>query len=287
MRPWIVSIPCWGQRYIDTLLSGPLDSILVALKRPATFMFHTAGDRSWIPLAMLYDAGHTVEVREMGGPEKYSAFGNAHREALDFAEPEDYVALLSADMTVSRETFSACERQFARGKWLVIAPATSTLPPSPDPGMSSKALLEWALAHLHPIHQETIWGVGHSLSPATLMFKHERGVDLHGFHMHPVAVKKYAGLTFLAPTADEKLPAQFPEHQIHLVTGHDELAVVETSPPDRPVFKNGPITAEGVANWARQCASERHRWMFKQCVNLSGQPSDHKEIVNKILGLAA
>lgn len=295
MGQWLVSIPCWGEYHANTLIKHALPALQLALVGVnAKVIIHTDfGSNSLSAIRDLHKltlGGHQVGVRPViTGETDHDTYGNCHRDVMNNASPGQLVALLNADIVVSPETFKACEARFAQGKKLIVTAATRCLfkqGVSPPIGEPARALLAWSLRVKHPSVAECFWGTGRSMIPWAIYFESASGVVLRGFHLHPLAFVKEAGLTFKGTSLDEHLIEGFDPADIHVVTSPDELALAELSPPDK-LFKllSHPLNEKAAFAWAQHRATKGHRWLFTHRIVLAGTDADQTDIApcNNIL----
>lgn len=276
---WLVSVPVWGDDHLARFVDHALPALRAALRGfplPVRFMVHT--DRpARIGQAM---EGLDVILRPVPrGNDHYRQFGDCHREAVAHAGSDERVALLCADLVVSRELFLACEARFASGKRAVVAAATRTLAPEGPPiGASSADLLAWTLRHPHPMVQACFWGEK-SCTPWAVYFRDGEDVTLRGFHLHPVAIVKDRALPFEG-TLDIDLLDNFESGEIHVVTSPDELALAEMSPAARPFrLAREAMTPDSIAEWARTRARPVHWWLSTHRIVLQGSGRTEDEAV--------
>lgn len=290
MASWLVSVPAWGQRYINTFVDAAWPSILAAMQLSGAdfrFLIHTDNDA---PISKCM-GGHRVEfVKIEDNNTPHHILGECHREAIQRAHIGEKVALLNADIILSRECFSAAERRFQEGKKLIISAATRCAVDrdSDAPvGVTSRELLEWTMKNYHHTIEECFWGTGHTCVPWAIYFHTSNGVVLRGFHLHPFAVVKRNGLSFSGPTIDADLADRFQHSETHVVTNPDEMALAELSPPERRFGLGDVMTEDSVAEWANTHASERHRWLFQHRIIIQGDGSGIEDIpiCHKILKL--
>lgn len=276
---WIVSIPAWGPMHVAKLLAHTLPSVRFALRVAgvkARILIHTDQGAHIVQAAN----GEDIDVAPVPGQgDLYQRFGDCHRDAIARAAEGDRVALLCADMAVSRELFSACEARFGDGKRAVVAAATRTLANEPPPiGASSYELLAWTMRWPHPMVRACFWGE-RSQTPWAVYFRNGDHITLRGFHLHPVAVVKDRALPFHG-TLDIDLLDNYGRHEIHVVTSPDELSLAERSPPDRPFREmRFPMTAASIAEWASTRATPLHWWLSTHRIIVAGAGETDDQVV--------
>lgn len=285
---WIVSFPCWGEDYRRRALEGPLQSIFLALDRAGAVdplvIINTDDYRTFAPLVsrLPFDVRfYSVPTDLEPTVEKYRVFGACHQQAIDLAEPGDRVSFMCGDMTISTDAFSAADRIFETGKKIIMGAASGTVGPAPL--VPSRQLLDWSLDHLAPMCRDLFWKEGRGSFPWCVYFRHERGIDFRGFHIHPFAVVKHEGLRFSGTTVDFDLCDQFPTADVHVVTHPDELAMVARVPDGggtRP--RAWKIRAWSVVSWASAMghyATPRHIWNFTHQITLKGEPDPNNQAI--------
>ena len=284
---WLIAAPVWGRAYAHRFLGQALPSIRAALDHAgvrARWIVHT-DHRDALDQAM---AGLDVAFRAVPGEgDLYRRFGDAHRDALASAPDGAAVALLTADIVVSRETFAACETRFAAGRRAVVAAATRTLAPvAASIGAASAELLDWTMRHPHPMVRACFWGqgdgpeAGRSSTPWAVYFRESGRTILRGLHLHPLAVVKDRPLAFDG-TLDQGLLDRFARHEIHCVTDRDELAMAELSPADRNFSlrrRGEAMTAASIADWARTHARPVHWWLSTHRIVIEGDAGPTADI---------
>jgi len=283
---WVIAIPAWGDRCIPLLRGSAIPSVQAALKYagnpPARFVIHTDEPGRLADIA----ATHKCEIRRLPQVRhsRYYTLSDCHREAIEYAKPGEFVALINADHVVSREIFMASERVLHAGKRLVMMCGTRTLQsdvtPQPVIGVSSRDLLSWAWDNRHQTMEDAIWGTGKSTSLSMLYFVNQTQSEVISrcFHLHPFAFVKQPELKFKGLTVDEDLADAWPKELIHVVTKADEAALIEQSPPDfRFKSHTKRFGIRDIAFWANgdngrggSRATELHRWLFTKRIVIRG-----------------
>lgn len=276
---WVVSLPVWGAEYVDKFVRGGLPSIKAADALNANrYMVYT--DHTEALAAAMF--GMDVEFKPVPpvDGDKYDRMSEAHRDTLRCAADGDYVALLGADMLLSREVFSACEKRFADGYSAVVAAATRTLSIQPPPPMSSRELLRWAMDHAHPLVKGCFYGAQGNC-PWAVYFQNGENITLRGFHLHPVAVVKNRPLEYKG-SLDQDLLEHFQPREIQVVTDPDELALAEMSPPAMKFYvPNFTINEEMIARWGTVFATEVHWWLSTHRIIICGNGDTEDDAVWK------
>lgn len=272
---WWISLPAWGERYVDSLVNYTIPSILAADKpqMPIRIVVHTDEPKR------VRQKFPQVEVRSVPlddfGKVSYTSMSVAHREVLDAAPEGDIVTLMCADVIFSREAFVAAEKRLRAGSKVVVCTGTRTVGPlfgNPPPlGIAAADLLEWAVLHRHPIMQQTFIPGGQSPVPSQLYFNTPNGVVARLFTPCLFALIKGPNLTFTG-TIDRDLIECFELKDIHVVTKRNELAVVEISPIEKSFgFTAEPLSPEFCAVWARDVNLRKMNfWMLSHCIEITG-----------------
>jgi len=270
---WVVEVPAWGQRCVESTIRYGLPSLKAAMSHSPgeyRFLVHTDAPEILTP----HFEGLSAEFRVVPeSKDDHHALGNCHRAAIEYATPGDYVVPGTGDIVYSREVFSSMSKRFAEGKKLIICAASRCLLQDWEPpiGATAEKLLDWTMANRHPTIRELFWGTGTSGCPWCLYFKTDHGIILRGLHLHPLGVVKRAGLKFHGVNVDETLASEFSRDDIHVVTAKEELALAELSPPDRLfALYNTPIDVKRVFKWAVEHSNRRHHWLFSHRIVIQG-----------------
>lgn len=254
----IVSIPVWGEAYLERL-GRVAPSIRASLAdRPARIICHT--DQPDRVRALL--SGFEVEIRPVPPGQHYAAFATAHREVIDRADLGETVILLAADLAPSIEAIDFCETTLASGYRLVLCPGLRTLSKASPPVADKAALAAWALANLHPSMAQNFYGESFPGVPWGLFFRCAGGIVLRAFHLHPLAFVKTRELAY-GGTVDAGLPGCFDRTEA-FVADHRHFCMVECSPPEHARYPSRLVGPKWTVQWAKEHASPTHRWLFAQ-----------------------
>jgi hypothetical protein len=269
---WLIALPVWGKHYRETFRRHVWPSIktaLAPLDAKVRFLVHT-DDQAFMRKLL---AGYEVDVRSPVGT-FHAAYANCHRDALDRAHWQERVALLNADIVVSREAFVAAERRFGQFYRAVVCAASRTIGPlfgrEMPQDVSSADLLHWSMTHAHPMVQQCFYPQGKGAVPWGLYFTDGTNTILRAWHLHPFAVVKDQNFRFTG-TIDRDLCNTYWASEVHVVTDKDELALVEISPLDRrlPLLPDA-MSHEYLAWWAGVHASKMHRKFFAKRIVIEG-----------------
>ncbi len=299
---WLVSIPAWGDRCVGLARSIVIPSLIAAARlatRPVRFVVHTDryddlrdcfGD---FPCAIspLPEAVRWL-TNSPSGPGHMMALCAVHREVIQTAPAGDYVAPMVADCVVSRELFCASERQFSRGKRLILCVPPRTIGAPPGPGADGAAIIDFASSNLHPVSIDAIWGQLGIFQPSLIYQQNSDNLACNAFNLHPVAVAIREQPIEYEHTVDYDMPMAFGEAECHLVTDPNEMAIAEMSPPDmryRLALEMGQpdATPAWIAEWAMRNTVPRHRWFFRHRLMLRGVDQFENDPVPEIVRLMA
>lgn len=265
-------MPVWGRRCLDLFLGPVLDSHAAALRYTSSdvrYFVHTDQPEA-VTAAILQKTGRQAEcrpVRESG----YQAHGHCSRDAIAYTRIGEWLALLNADVVISKEFFASCERRFSDGKKVIVSAGIRTLPKAPLPiGASSAELLSWSIDNQHPITAALYWPTGKSRLPSLIYFTDGQAVAMRGFHLGPIALCKDRELKHTG-TSDWDLATCYTKEETHIVTSVDELSVSEVSPADK-VLPVGPTPFDSnmILRWARRKTLPIHWWFFSHRIALRG-----------------
>lgn len=269
MVNWVVNVPVWGDGYHEKFLKRGLPSIIEAsdtlnLLCKIRFIIHT--DRPRIASAIPFP----VEVRPIPeGPNSTRRLGEADRYALHSAAPGDYIMFVNADMVVSTEAFTFCERAFAKGKHLISCPAIRTIDNDPPIGAKARDLIEWSWKHKHQFTADCIWDKGHVAAPPYVLFEDSDGVVMHAFDLHPLAVSKYHAWEYVGPTASEII-MMFNAYDTHIVATPDDVAIAESCNELEYGRLDKVLDAETAVHWGRHFALQMQHRQFRRQIRLIG-----------------
>lgn len=285
---WTISIPVWGDRYVNDFLNVTLPSLKIAAKGISgnlRLIIHTMPADAERMKSALADVGHTICQAPRSGRQYHYDVGIANREAVEMAAMGDVIAFINADMPCSIEVFSASEKRFAQGKRLIVTIGLRTIGGIPPIGAKSADLLRWNWQHRHPWLIETTWPSGKSHTPTCIFFVKGDTVIMHAWHLHPFAMLKDHPIGFKGSTIDTDLGADLPFEDIHVVTDCNELAFAEMSPITRNSgIHNKPNDIISLAKFGAGHTNALHRWYFHHPIVIQGKAEDigNIEICNKI-----
>lgn len=275
MPEWLIALPVWGDAYRQRFVQACWPSWRVALepiRDRVRIMLHT-DDPGFADLFGEF----RVCVRPPRSEFRvryFDAFGNAHREALDAADPGELISLQNGDHVLSADCFTLAEQHFALGKKFIACSSMRTVGPlfgaEPPAGLGGRALRAWAVAHRHTITQQMWYPHGRSGVVSTLFFGDEQNAIQRAFHLHPFAVVKDRPLDFKC-TVDRDLCDRFAQSEIHVATGINDIAMAEISPMGRRFpLRPDAMTPAYLHWWGETYASPMHWWFFRHRMIIAG-----------------
>lgn len=289
MSALYICIPAWGRHYVDIAERFVVPSILAALKErdrsagPVTFMLYTDAPRRFSPLLV----GHNVAYRgaPAAGQTIHQGLTWAHRDTLARAPEGATVALLNADIVISRETFAAADILF-QGQSRVIASlgVRSVLNEKAPPpiGGSAAEVFGWAWRYRHPIISDLLWGEGRSSLPTMLFFAERGSVVCHCFHMHPFLIRKDRTLDFRG-TVDDDLLARYGVSEIYVARDF-EAGFAEISLPDKQHQSSHlPLSVQNVVKFGTGRLLASHLRSFGHKIRIVGNGNVDDEPARAIL----
>lgn len=281
---WLIAIPCWGDSYREKFLTGILPSIKEALREVNgnfRFLIHTDKPEDFFNVPF----PGTVDLRaQPDGACLYTAFGNAHRDALATAKKGECIAFLTSDIVISKECFVAAEKRFNEGKRGIVVTAARTLSEPKDcpAGMASRDLLEWGFHRQHEVTKGCYFGAGTNLVAWCTYFDGPNGTVARCFHIHPFACIKDRNLIF--PETDTTIDLSFLEtnyrkEEIHVVTNPDEMSVAEISGEEKHTIVGTTVGIGSIVSWAQHNTTDFQRWIFSHRIVVRGTGEDNLDIV--------
>lgn len=281
---WLVSIPVWGDYYVDTFLKRVLPTIEKAVKRTAgevLLVIHT--DERYIDrirdATLLNIDFHQIPLATLPytAPGSFVCLSHCHREAIALARPiGDYLMLLTGDMLISEEAFSFCEEAFETQSIVVLCGLRADIKSIGEDTSTGRGLLEWGWANRHPIVEEAIWPDGHNVDMSRLYFADGDNVVVRLGLPHPLALKRDGRALPFTPTIDADLVYNYQIPEIRVVK-NGEVAVIELSPSDKD-FGTSTATVRDKVTSGQVTIPRRamiQRWLYQQQIVLCGVPGDY------------
>lgn len=285
---WLVSVPVWGERYVEVFCSVALPALEQAFKQvpdlDVRLVVHTdQPDR-------IRDGATEIPIETRpvpAGARSFDCMSQAHRQVLDMAMMHDRVMLLTADLVLSKEGLRACDEILHPGnKFLVACAGVRAVEEGVVPiTKSASRLMKWAWDHRHPMTEECRWPDGRSRDLSRLYFEKDGTVLTRLCLPHPLAVRIDGRLLRFNPTIDVNLINNFHVAEIHMVTTSDRLALVELSPRNKDFAINGPMIDQ-YDSGSIVIPGGMQTWCMKHKIMLVGnEPVDcgDDEVMSRIL----
>lgn len=280
MIEWQVVLPVWGQRYCDIFERASLPALRAAIERlalPTELVIYTH-DTERLAAACL---GLSFVIRPVPGPDdSFYSMSGAHRDALQRAAMGQRVALLTADLVVSPNSFKACEAHFRHRKMLVACAGMRVNDTEIPPAFSSgRELVAWGWDRRHAMTRESTWPDGHSYDIWRMYFEKDGEAASRLCLPHPIALVRDRREVRFAPTVDVNVVANFDTREMHMVTDPDEVAMIELSPPEKEFLLTEPMIERYNKNLASmppfiKLTHPRQRWFFGHRILIKGTGGD-------------
>ncbi len=277
---WLITVPAWGEKYIERYISATLPAVNSALLHtnlPVRFLIHTDNERAFANAKF----GGDVEFRPIEVGDCYETYGQANREALASAKAGEYIMLTGCDTVISREFFQACERRFAQGYRCIFGTAARTIaePHEIPIGAASRELLGWSFSRRHPATDGCFWGKGHNMVTWAIYFEGPHGTVCRSFHLPPFAVVADRPLWFHGTTVDLDLVERFKFEELFIITDPDECSFAEISDGNgKPVPQGELMGHHSVVRWALNYATPWHCHLFKSRIVVQGTALDNLDV---------
>lgn len=289
---WLIAVPCWGASYREKFLIGILPSINAALseiKGKVRFIIHTDEREAF------FNAKFSGSLDLRAQPEGvclYTAFGNAHRDALKSALSGECVCFLTSDIVVSKECFLNAEKRFREGKRAILTTIARTISKPEDcpSGMASRDLLEWSFNREHDVTKGCYYEKGTNVVGWCTYFEGVHGTVAHCFHTHPFCVLNDRPLSF--PITDTTIDLSFIEtcfdrSEIHVITDPDESSFAEISGDEKQPISGNVVGVGSIVSWAMHNTTDFQRWISTHRIVVRGTGEDHldEEIWREVLSI--
>lgn len=275
---WLVSVPVWGDRYVEEFCSVCLPSVdravlaLAARRYDVRLVVHT--DQ---PERIRAGAACAMELRPVpAGARGFDCMSQAHREVLALALRGDIVVLLNGGVVISEEALIYCENVL----WvsfinliMCAVPRVLAEGPLPDPA-DAQGLMRWAWDRRHPMTRECTWPEGRSLDLSRTYFEAGGGVVTRQALPHPLAVRVDGRQLRFMPTVDANLMNCFSPHEIHIAPDCRQLALAKLTPADKGFDLAESSMAARAATGELVIADARQRWCLQQRVILCPGDAD-------------
>ncbi len=276
MPRWLVSVPVWGERCIEVFCSTALPALEKAVLHlqqesdiDVRLVVHTDNPRR------IRDGATEIVIEERpvpAGARDFDSLSEAHRDVMRMACRDDRVALLTADLLISKQGLQLCEEILAPpGKNIVVccgirAKQEGRLPATD----SAQMMMQWAWNNAHPITQSSTYPDGKSTDLSRMYFQ-EGGIVVARLALpHPIAIKIDGRLLKFSPTVDASLVQNYSASDTHVVTETDRLALVELSPADKD-FQEADYSIESRLDQGGVVMKDpAQRWLAGHRVSLIG-----------------
>jgi hypothetical protein len=288
---WI-AVPAWGAHYVETAVRFTVPAAFAALSEAGVrgrFIVHTDAARPF--LDVFSGRGHELDIHAMpreAVPNGFHGLTVAHRQVLKAAPTGSIVALLNADIVVSREVFCFAGAVFDSGKRVVASVGHRSLIADEEPpiGASARELLDWCWRNRHPVAEDCVWGRGRTHLPTVLYFEEGGSVVMHGFHLCPVLLLKEREHNFQG-TIDDDLLAAYGEDEI-CVPAEREIAFAELSPREKFFRSAQPLSVPVVTAFGVKRIQPAHLRSFRHAIRVTGDgPVDNSPALAIYENLAA
>jgi hypothetical protein len=279
-----IVIPAWGERCVETANKYVIPSVLAALQhanKTAKFIIYT--DRP--------DQFHQVRTHFFRpvppGKTPFDSLTRAHKQTIAEVPHGRVVALLNADIVVSKELFAIGDAAFEKGYKIVSSVGVRTLMHAdtmpPPVGGTAEEVRTWAWANRHPLVETCIYGRSNGAFPVALYFEKDGNVVLHCGHQHPfLMLKDNREIRFIG-TIDDDLVARYADNEIYYPS-NGELGFAELSPhangPLAPAMSE-PITVQSMWNFGANFIAAHIR-NFRVPLRILGDGDAGDEDVSRI-----
>ena len=274
----------WGG-YVPLYLEYVLPAQLTPGNLPAAggcqyIIFTTLEDRRKIEGQSLFrQLGQVARVSfEWAGDEqsKYKRAAACMRRGIQIANRKNAACVfLCPDMVFADGAFAAV-RRLAQNHDVIYVPAIRTLKDAATAlslPMTPRALMKFALGHLHPLAYCSFWSEGgEDFIPANLYWRVAgQGLVARCYHLHPLFVRPQNRIAQFKGTIDATyVDGACPDaSRDYVVTDSDELCAIELS--DRAQYFRQDTRkgdTRSTALWAQKNATPRHRLLFERTIRM-------------------
>lgn len=290
MSRWLVSLPVWGEQYVEeccAVVLPALDRAIRALEASGVedvrIIAHT--DQ---PDRLLAASGSNIECYALpAGVRYFDCMSQAHREVLNTGLRGDVVVPLTAGAVVSEQALVHCAGVFTNPRLHVVLCAVprvlaeGVLPDTAD----ARDLMHWAWNHRHPITRESTWPSGRLRDLSRTHFELAKSVVTRVCLPHPLAIRIDGRPLSFTPTVDANLIQRFDRSEMHMVQDCRRLAVIKLSSADKGYDLAADTMAERLAKYELVIADPLQRWLLDHPVTLVGPAQDCGDVdfVEKIM----
>lgn len=278
MSRWLISVPVWGERYVDVFCATALPALekaVLQLPGDARLVIHT--DQSNTNTIRRAATEVAMEFKPVpAGARDFDSLSQAHREVLSMGLTDDMIALLTADLVISESSLLYCHKAFTeKNKLLVTCASVRALAEGRIPDTSDgRALYSWAWKNRHPITRACAWPGGKTNDLSRIYFEHEGNVVSRTCLPHPLAVRIDGRSLRFSPTIDSNLMQNFPAHDIQMAMTPDEVAMVELSPRDKDFSVGSASMHDRLKDKSFIITDPLQRWAFGHRLVLVGGSED-------------
>ena len=293
MSRWLISVPVWGERYVEEFCAAALPTLQSAAG--VLNMTHAVDVRLIVhtdqPDRIRTATSLVVETRPVpAGARDFDCMSQAHREVLATGMRDDVVVLLTAGAVISGNGLRYCADVLADNSQLhlILCAVPRVLQEGPLPDTAdARGLMAWAWDHRHPIVTDCTWPDGRSADLSRTFFEREGTVVTRQCLPHPLAVKIDGRRVNFTPTVDANLMQCFGLSEMHLVQDCKALALIKLSPPDKGHQLVAGTMRARLENYELRIPDPVQRWCLGHKVVLVGEPRDCGDaaFVEKIMSL--
>lgn len=290
-------LPVWGYKFVRQFLDLTLPTLLspgnvpaVASKLPAEFVILTSEDDEPFmrrhPNLRALSRDCTVSIRSIDhlitGANHSTTLTLAYAEAIRFAGPamiDTCFLLLCSDYVVAEGSLGRVADRMINGASGVLAgnfqvaiedalpwlQAEISRAATPALALSSRTLMRWGLANLHPtvVANTVNFPLNHNRHTNRLFWRADAQTLVGRFYlMHPVAVRPELADFVVAASFDYSfIPEMCPSGNIDVIVDSDEYLVVEMQPHDHESkwLRPGRLRPAALAKTLTEWTTQRHR----------------------------
>ena len=293
MTRWLISIPVWGERYVDEFCA----TALPALERAVAVLM---GERSVeVRLVIHTDqpdrlrgaSAVPIELRPVpAGVRYFDCMSQAHREALSLGLHGDVVVLMTAGSVISHQGLTYCAEVFDNPRIMaVLCASPRVLNVGPVPTVADGvAMMNWAWTNRHPMTRECTWPEGKSADVSRTYFERDGCVATRQALPHPLAVRIDGRPLRFTPTIDANLIHCFDPIEMHMAVDCRRLAMVKMTPLDKGFQLSDKTMQQRLINLELVIPDPVQQWCLRHKVMLYGPPHDCDDdnFVNEIIELS-
>lgn len=287
MAKWVVSVPCWGQEYVNRFLSGPVQSMAHSIRHSGVNgrLIINADE----PFAFDFPWPITFIDRPKSS-ERYSGMTECHIAALRLADDGDIYSPMCSDLTVSKNFFGALQQRLSQGFDVVAGLGPSTVAPGPQTPMSGAELMSWAVERFHDRHAINIWPPS-ATAASLFFFRTKTGMSVWCGHQHPIAVRVGdKARAWKSGSCDEGLLDGMPSERIYTIQDCSEASYLDSTPKsERAPRARMKQTEDEVAQMIRgRKLKPIHKELYKRRITLTGstEPDEDCEIMARVFAKA-